>query len=324
MTDHAVKTTRRPTSSAIFRNAYAQFLIDSPPIRIVPNSFSCNKHRTSNRQWIATRASESSLTTEHCPLSAASPNRKSQELETGLTLVLPTKRPVLIASQRGGRGKAAIVVPILVLLSAIAAAAQAPAKLAVNSLHLIFSGAVQGSQDCQLHIGGDLIFQLKLVSKGGWEIQVVPEANPALDPDYSFVATPPAPEAETRYLYPSPSEPTAQAVLAYSPRNFQFLVNPSEYGPLALLWSEYENGGSPDVLGKIQQAIGNAAKGTGILTILGGKVREPKNQQDVGSVSAIDFRVDLALPCDFDAPPPMTGLAVDRSACAQKVSAPNE
>ena len=82
------------------------FPLSNRPIGRLENAvspFAFIETRNSNRDRMAAHSRAVFLLTSNlCPLTSALPNRKSPELEMGLTPALSTKPPLLIASQTGG------------------------------------------------------------------------------------------------------------------------------------------------------------------------------------------------------------------------------
>lgn len=193
-------------------------------------------------------------------------------------------------------------------------------------LRMSFSGEVSAHQDFERKFGKDVSFRLNShAAMEGWFLEVVPGTQPPSGyAEYVWVVNPPYHFQNIRYLDTSYGISAKQAV-AYSPRDFNFVVDQQQYEHAAELvehsavshsqsehktQQEFEKE-SQDALQKLEELP--VSKGR--LTILQSRVTETGND-GLGSIEWISFRVELHVPCDFVTLNGATDLQIDKSKCS--------
>lgn len=169
-----------------------------------------------------------------------------------------------------------------------------------------FSGAVSQGQTFRKSIGHGLEFVLTPSSRGGgitgWTIQVSPHGQTS-DPqcrDFAWVVTPPYHFQNVLYLNTSYST-TAQEALRASPREFQFVLNCTDFKTesrrveLALGHST----GSKQEVDDAMAKLGSSPLGRGRLWIKRYRITPGRKSEagvELGAIHWIRFKVEIRFP----------------------------
>jgi hypothetical protein len=193
-------------------------------------------------------------------------------------------------------------------------------------LRLLFRGEVSASHTFERKFGGNLVFRLSpQTALSGWTIEVIPEEQQSSEPlEYVWPVNAPYRSYNVRDLGTSYGTSAKDAV-AYSPREFNFVLNESQFKRAAdLLDILIMSRPQPDKRSKeeIEKEWNNAIAemGTlqvakGRLTIRDSRITESEGKDRAGAIEWLKFDVELRVPCGFAATP-SAEVSVDTTKCS--------
>ena len=161
------------------------------------------------------------------------------------------------------------------------------------------SGRVTEGQDFEAPVGRDLVFRLVASTyppnPAGWTISITPSSSAASD--YAMVATPPYRFANPRYVDTGYGV-TAEAALAMTPRHFAFVASARDFSAAVdaldvLLWPGNHAGAEVDSARARMTALPTYP---GSLVIEDGSASQPSQENPLGVIEQMSFRVDLCVP----------------------------
>jgi hypothetical protein len=200
-------------------------------------------------------------------------------------------------------------------------------------LHLSFAGEVSAGQVFERKFTKKLGFRLN-PSQSGWTIEVIPyEQTDSGNAGYVWVVNFPYRSYNVRDLDASYGT-TAKEAVKYSPRDFNFVLNEQQFKrasdlvEMAIMSRPQSDHRSQQELDKESMDAGQALEALPVakdrLTIMNSRVADSAEKGDFGSIEWLKFKVELHVPCGFDAIADSSEVQIDKAKCSGELKLEQE